>query len=80
MLQGRDPAQVQQFLKWSAALANNPRDGYAETWQIHKAPSAPNVGRWALAPPFGIPPEQPRERTPASSVHNLVPSRWTAYG
>ena len=26
MLQGRDPAQVQQFLKWSAALANNPRD------------------------------------------------------
>jgi tetratricopeptide (TPR) repeat protein len=26
MLQGRDPAQVQQFLQWSAALANNPRD------------------------------------------------------
>lgn len=26
MLQGRDPAQVQQFLKWSAALANNSRD------------------------------------------------------
>ena len=37
-------------------------------------------GPVGLAPPFGIPPEQPRERTPASSVHNLVPSRRTAYG
>jgi len=26
MLQGQDPAQVQQFLNWSAALAKNPRD------------------------------------------------------
>lgn len=26
MLQGRDPAQVQQFLQWSAALTKNPRD------------------------------------------------------
>ena len=26
MLQGRDPAQVQQFLQWSAVLSKNPRD------------------------------------------------------
>src|SRR5467141_40537 len=26
MLQGRDPAQVQHFLQWSAALSKNPRD------------------------------------------------------
>src|SRR3982074_785894 len=26
MLQGRDPAQAQQFLQWSAALAKNPHD------------------------------------------------------
>lgn len=26
MLQGRNPAQVQQFLQWSAALSKNPRD------------------------------------------------------
>jgi tetratricopeptide (TPR) repeat protein len=29
MLQGRDPAQVQQFLNWSAALEKNPRDATA---------------------------------------------------
>lgn len=26
LLQGRDPAQVQQFLQWNAALSKNPRD------------------------------------------------------